>query len=187
MISISSRDIVSNTKVLIYYAFVLLAAGIIRNEVLLSTLNESVVGISRIVSHLTLIFNVLSSLAFLVIIYLLPFFAIKLLNIRIEIENYFSPFDMIINLLITNEIIKSFCLIFFFWDGIIENKNIIQEYKSSNVYIFDSRLDIFFTILCIGYWAFVIQKKENLYFKNTLYLLLMMILPIGLFFTVFHL
>lgn len=187
MISISTRDIVSNTKVLIYYAFVLLAAGIIRNEVLLSTLNESVVGISRIVSHLTLIFNVLSSLAFLVIIYLLPFFAIKLLNIRIEIENYFSPFDMIINLLITNEIIKSFCLIFFFWDGIIENKNIIQEYKSSNAYIFDSRLDILFTILCIGYWAFVIQKKENLYFKSTLYLLLMMILPIGLFFAVFNL
>jgi hypothetical protein len=182
MNQISKKYIVTNTRILLYYALVLFVAGIIKNEVLLSTLSKSIVSIARVISHITLAFSVLTSLIALVTVYVIPILIINFRELKLNLESYFAPLDTIIHTLIINELIKLFFLIFFFWDRLIENKNIAIEYKNSSAYFFNQNLDIFFSLVCVLYWILVLRKKETLSTKNTLYYLFVMLISISLLF-----
>ncbi|CAM3861795.1 hypothetical protein [Aquirufa aurantiipilula] len=146
-------------KILFYYIIIIWVNGIVRSEMIISVLNDSIILITRISSLLTLSISCLVSFVVICIIFVIPWYLVRWQNIDISNEIYLASTNFAIYVLITNEIIKLFFLILVFSDEI---KSLAPDFKIEQLndgYYAEicKYLDLIFTVLAI--FIFGIELK----------------------------
>lgn len=182
-------ELSKTVKILILYILILLVFGIIRSEMVISILNESVVSIARLSSYLTLIITCLVSFVIICLIFTLPWYIIKWQNIDIQKETYLNSMNFAIITLIINELIKAVCLAIFFKEDVsyLSADFTTEQLNNGSFFIISRYLDLLFTGISIIIFGTYLKLEKASSNKNILITSCCLFASVGFVYVVFTL
>jgi len=111
-----NRNITTSLKVLAIFTGISIISGIVKNEILLSLVDNSMQSIARFTSYLSLFIGNMLMYIVLIIVFAIPWFLLKLLNSQIELKNYCLSATVFFRVLIATEILRFSLLWIFLYD-----------------------------------------------------------------------
>lgn len=166
-----NKNIVITLKVLLCYVCLTLITGIVKNEMLLSEIDNSMRSFARFTSYLSLFIGSLFMFIMFVIVLIVPWFLLTLLNSHIEFSNYCLSTIVFVKVLIATELLRFSLLWIFLYD---EKRRIIWDlsfkeqlantlwFKLNTIFVFAS---IFMGAILFG-WS--LYRNGNVKFTDSL-------------------
>jgi hypothetical protein len=149
-------------KSLFWYAFIILVSGLIKIQIMMEIIPQSMKGIVRISSYLSILISILSNIVLIGIECILIWYCVQMHKIYVDLGEWFHYFRFLVVSLLGSELLK-FLAIFLFLIDEVKNMSIDLDnsIENTNFYMISQISDLIFLILGMILFSMETKKRRS--------------------------
>jgi hypothetical protein len=174
-------------KTLICYAIIILLFGLVKIEVIMEIIPQSMKGVARITSYISILISILSNLVLIGIDCILIWYCLQLHNIFIELGEWFQYFRLLVFSLIGSELVK-FLAIFLFLKDDVKNRSfdLLNSIENTSFYTICQLSDLIFIILGMILFCMETKKRRSNSMRINILSSIYLIISISMIYIIFN-